>query len=89
MAANWGLLFSGQDLGCCMPSPNTLSNNACLSPETKRQQGCTAGSCTNWVRVCRALHCLQGANAGQFQGLDASGRQALIDKQSPAESSRN
>jgi nitrogen fixation-related uncharacterized protein len=26
---------------------------------------------------------LQGANAGQFKDLDASGRQALIDEKSP------
>lgn len=31
----------------------------------------------------------QGENAGQFQGLDASGRQELIDKKSPAQSSSN
>lgn len=30
-----------------------------------------------------------GPNAGQFSDLDASGRQALIDKKSPAETSRN
>lgn len=30
-----------------------------------------------------------GENAGQFADLDASGRQALIDKKSPAQSSTN